>query len=43
MTSEVFTKPSKNMMYLEDVDEWESKHLLLAAKSQEDFACGLVT
>ena len=28
-TSEVFTKPSKNMMYLEDVDEWESKHLLL--------------
>ena len=27
--SEVFTKPSKNMMYLEDVDEWESKHLLL--------------
>ena len=28
-TSEVFTKPSKNMMYLEDVDEWESEHLLL--------------
>ena len=29
MTSEVFTKPSKKMMYLEDVDEWESEHLLL--------------
>ncbi len=28
-TSEVFTKPSKNIMYLEDVDEWESEHLLL--------------
>ena len=28
-TSEVFTKPSKKMMYLEDVDEWESEHLLL--------------
>ena len=29
MTSDVFTKPSKNTMYLEDVDEWESEHLLL--------------
>ena len=28
-TSEFFTKPSKDIMYLEDVDEWESEHLLL--------------
>ena len=28
-TSDVFTKPSKNVIYLEDVDEWESEHLLL--------------
>ncbi len=28
-TSEVFTKQSKKMIYLDDVDEWESKHLLL--------------